>query len=203
MIDQNVPQLRPMLSLFVLLTILLGGVYPALITGIGQLSMPNQANGQLITDATGLRGSALIGQQFTDPAYLWSRPSASQYDAMASGGSNLGLLNPAWIKQQQERLATLKHANPQQTQPIPPELLQASASGLDPDVSVAAARWQAPRLAAARGVPVAVIENMIDQHTQHTTLMGQSRIHVLAFNLALDQQYPRHSSPAAAHHAAP
>lgn len=203
-IRDNLPNMRPLLSLFGVLTLLLGGVYPAIITSIGHISMPDQANGQLITDTAGIqRGSALIGQQFTDPAYLWGRPSASQYDAMASGGRNLGVLNPLWIKQQQERLATLKQANPQQHMPIPPELLQASASGLDPEVSVSAARWQAPRLAAARGVSVALIEQLIEKQTQHSTLIGQSRINVLAFNLALDQQYPRPSATVALDHAAP
>ncbi|MEC7119695.1 MAG: potassium-transporting ATPase subunit KdpC [Pseudomonadota bacterium] len=188
----SLPFWRPLLSLFVLLTLLLGLLYPMLVTGLAQWWFPQQAAGQLIVRQGQPVGSALIGQSFSQPIYLWGRPSASDYDAMASGGSNLGALNPVWIEQQQARLAELQAAHPDQTAPVPVELLQASASGLDPEISVDAANWQASRIAVARGVPVAQIEQLIATMTQAPTLQlwGQSRVNVLAFNLALDQDYP-------------
>jgi K+-transporting ATPase ATPase C chain len=188
-----VPFWRPLMSLFVLLTLLLGVAYPVLVTGLAQWWFPQQASGQIIVRQGQPIGSALIGQSFRQPTYLWGRPSASSYDAMASGGSNLGALNPVWITQQRERLARLQAAHPDQTAPVPVELLQASASGLDPEISVAAATWQANRIAAARGVSVAQIQALIAKLTQSPTaqLFGQARVNVLAFNLALDQRYPR------------
>lgn len=190
--SSSLPFWRPLLSLFVLLTLLLGLAYPMLVTGLAQWWFPQQASGQIIVRQGQPVGSALIGQSFSQPIYVWGRPSASNYDAMASGGSNLGMLNPVWIEQQQARLAGLQAAHPYQTAPVPVELLQASASGLDPDISVAAAMWQAGRIAAARGVSVAQIEQLIAVMTQAPTgqILGQARVNVLAFNLALDQDYP-------------
>lgn len=196
--------LRPMLSMFGLLTVLLGGVYPLTITLMGQAFFPEQVQGQWVADAKGnLRGSALIGQSFTRQEYLWGRPSANQYDAMASGGSNLGLLNPIWLEQQRERLAILQQAHPQQTAPVPTALLQASASGLDPDLPLQAALWQAPRVAQVRGISVQQVVDLIEQQTQHHEILGQTRVNVLAFNLALDQHYPMIVPPVVPHHAAP
>ena len=188
----NMPFWRPLLSLFILLSLLLGLAYPLLVTGLAQWWFPQQAAGQLIIRQGQPIGSALIGQSFSQPIYLWGRPSASNYDAMASGGSNLGALNPLWIEQQRERLGVLQAAHPRQMKPVPIELLQASASGLDPEISVDAAIWQAGRLAEARGVAVSQIEQLIAQMTQAPTmqLLGQTRINVLAFNLALDRDYP-------------
>ena len=146
-------QLRPAILLLLLLTVISGVVYPLLTTGLAQGLFPAQANGSLLEKQGVARGSALIGQSFTQPGYFWGRPSASgdrPYNPLASGGSNLAASNPALDKAIAERVAALRAANPQAPTAVPVELVTASASGLDPDISPDAARWQAPRIAASR-----------------------------------------------------
>ncbi len=143
-------ELRPALLLFAMLTILTGVLYPLAVTAIAQLAMPAAANGSLIVDGGRAVGSALIGQPFSDPRYLWGRPSATgpqPYNAMASSGSNLGPTNPALSAAVTERVAALRAVDPDNTAPVPIDLVTASASGLDPHISPAAARYQAARVA--------------------------------------------------------
>ncbi len=185
-------QLKIAAILFGLLTILTGLIYPALITGIAQVLFPKQANGSLITQNGQVVGSTLIGQQFDAPKYFWGRLSATgdhAYNASASGGSNLGPTNPALVKQVSDRLAALKAADPQNTLPVPVDLVTASGSGLDPDISPAAAHYQVARVARVRGLPVDTVQRLVDQYTQGRTLgfIGEARVNVLELNLALDQ----------------
>lgn len=183
-------QLRPAILLLLLLTVISGVVYPLLTTGLAQGLFPAQANGSLLEKQGVARGSALIGQSFTQPGYFWGRPSASgdrPYNPLASGGSNLAASNPALDKAIAERVAALRAANPQAPTAVPVELVTASASGLDPDISPDAARWQAPRIAASRQIPLAQVEALIDQQT-HRPLMpflGSPTVNVLQLNLAL------------------
>ncbi|MDU4127573.1 potassium-transporting ATPase subunit KdpC [Pantoea sp.] len=183
-------QLRPAILLLLLLTVISGVVYPLLTTGLAQWLFPAQANGSLLEKQGVARGSALIGQNFTQPGYFWGRPSASgdrPYNPLASGGSNLAASNPALDKAVAERVAALRAANPQAPAAVPVELVTASASGLDPDISPDAARWQAPRIAASRQLPLAQVETLIDQQT-HRPLMpflGDPTVNVLQLNLAL------------------
>lgn len=183
-------QLRPAVLLLLLLTVISGVVYPLLTTGLAQWLFPAQANGSLLEKQGVARGSALIGQNFTQPGYFWGRPSASgdrPYNPLASGSSNLAASNPALDKAVAERVAALRVANPQAPAAVPVELVTASASGLDPDISPDAARWQAPRIAASRQLPLAQVEALIDQQT-HRPLMpflGDPTVNVLQLNLAL------------------
>ncbi|HAI04229.1 K+-transporting ATPase ATPase C chain [Pantoea sp. AN62] len=183
-------QLRPAILLLLLLTVISGVVYPLLTTGLAQWLFPAQANGSLLEKQGVARGSALIGQNFTQLGYFWGRPSASgdrPYNPLASGGSNLAASNPALDKAVAERVAALRAANPQAPAAVPVELVTASASGLDPDISPDAARWQAPRIAASRQLPLAQVEALIDQQT-HRPLMpflGDPTVNVLQLNLAL------------------
>ncbi|WP_312054205.1 potassium-transporting ATPase subunit KdpC [Pantoea brenneri] len=183
-------QLRPAILLLLLLTVISGVVYPLLTTGLAQWLFPAQANGSLLEKQGVARGSALIGQNFTQPGYFWGRPSATgdrPYNPLASGGSNLAASNPALDKAVAERVAALRAANPQAPTAVPVELVTASASGLDPDISPDAARWQAPRIAASRQLPLAQVEALIEQQT-HRPLMpflGEPTVNVLQLNLAL------------------
>ncbi|WP_312758802.1 potassium-transporting ATPase subunit KdpC [Pantoea brenneri] len=183
-------QLRPAILLLLLLTVISGVVYPLLTTGLAQWLFPAQANGSLLEKQGVARGSALIGQNFTQPGYFWGRPSATgdrPYNPLASGGSNLAASNPALDKAVAERVAALRAANPQAPTAVPVELVTASASGLDPDISPDAARWQAPRIAASRQLPLAQVEALIEQQT-HRPLMpflGDPTVNVLQLNLAL------------------
>ncbi len=183
--------LRPAALLLVLLSVLTGIVYPALVTGLSALVFPRQAAGTLIERDGRVVGSALIGQPFTDPRYFWSRPSATgphPYNAAASSGSNLGPSNPAHHAAVQARIEALRAADPGNTAPIPVDLVTASASGLDPDISPAAALYQAGRVARARGVPEATVRELVVRHTSGRQLgvLGEPRVNVLALNLALD-----------------
>jgi K+-transporting ATPase ATPase C chain len=185
-------QIKIALLLFGLLAVLTGLVYPTVITLVSQVLFPAQANGSLILKNGQVVGSALIGQQFTDPKYFWGRLSDTgnfPYDASNSSGSNYGPLNPALLKQVQDRIAALKAADPGNTQPIPVDLVTASGSGLDPNISVAAARYQAGRVAGLRGLTLDQVNTLIDQNTQGPTLgfIGEARVNVLELNLALDQ----------------
>jgi len=191
-------QFRPALVALVALTIITGLIYPLLVTGIAQVAFPYQANGSIITGADGQPvGSALIGQQFDDPKYFWGRLSATgpvPYTAFnadkltGSSGSNYGPLNPALKDAVQARIDALKAADPANTLAIPVDLVTASGSGLDPQISPAAAEYQVSRVAAARGLDAARVRELVAQHTEGRTLgfLGEPRVNVLELNLALD-----------------
>ncbi len=190
-------QIRPALVSLLLLTLLTGIAYPLLVTGIAQVVFPRQANGSLIVQNGQVVGSSLIGQSFDDPKYFWGRLSATgtfPYNAFnaenltASSGSNYGPLNPALMQAVQDRIDALKTADPTNTLPIPVDLVTASASGLDPHISPAAAAYQLNRVARVRGLDPAVVQKLVDQHTQGRTLgiLGEPRVNVLELNLALD-----------------
>jgi potassium-transporting ATPase KdpC subunit len=186
--------LRPAVSLLVLMTILLGIVYPLLITGVAKLAFPRQAEGSLIDRDGQLIGSTLIGQSFSDPKYFWGRPSATTpqpYNGLASSGSNSGPLNPALLDAVKANIKALRDADPDNRQPIPVELVTASASGLDPDISPAAAQYQTARVARARKLDRARVETLIKAHQRERLfgLIGERRINVLELNLALDQTH--------------
>lgn len=181
---------KPAILLFVLLSLITGVAYPLAMFGIAQVVFSRQANGSLVVRDGKPVGSALIGQVFAAPDYFHGRPSATApvpYNAMASGGSNLGPDNPALLAAVKQRLTALRAANPDAPGPVPSELVMASASGLDPDVSPQAAQWQAPRVAHARGMTLAQVRALIAQHTRPPALgvFGEPRVNVLALNLAL------------------
>jgi potassium-transporting ATPase KdpC subunit len=185
-------QLRPALVTLFLLTLLTGLLYPLAVTGIAQASFPHQANGSLIMQNGVAVGSALIGQNFSEPKYFWGRLSATgplPYNAAASSGSNLGPLNETLFAATQARLEALKAAHPENTAPIPVDLVTASASGLDPHISPAAAQYQIPRVAAARGLDETIVRDLVAQHTEGRQfgLLGEPRVNVLLLNLALDE----------------
>ena len=184
-------QIRPALMTLLIFTILTGLVYPLVVTGIAQLVFPRQANGSLIVQNGQTVGSTLIGQPFDDPKYFWGRLSATgpyPYNAAASSGSNLGPTNPALLDEAKARIAALKAADPSNTLPIPVDLVTSSGSGLDPDISVAAALYQLPRVARLRGLSESTLRSLVDQYTQGRTLgfLGEPRVNVLRLNLALD-----------------
>jgi len=184
--------LRPAGILLLLLTLLTGLIYPMLITALAQVIFPYQANGSLITQNGQVVGSALIGQQFDDPRYFWGRLSATSgtpYNAAASSGSNLGPSNPALLAQVSARVTALKAVDPNNNLPIPVDLVTASGSGLDPDISIAAAQYQAARVARVRGLPPNQVQVLINQYTTGRTLgfLGEPRVNVLKLNLALDR----------------
>ncbi len=184
--------LRPALVLFIALGAITGLLYPLAVTGVAQAAFPSQANGSLIQGADGKPvGSELIGQAFADPKNFWGRPSATAdkpYNAVASGGSNQGPLNPALADAVKERIKALREADPQQRAEVPVDLVTASASGLDPHISPAAARWQIARVAKARGVAPEALETLVQRHTEAPFLgfLGEARVNVLELNLALN-----------------
>jgi K+-transporting ATPase ATPase C chain len=183
--------LRPALVVFGALTLLCGVLYPAAVTGIGRVAFTHQVDGSLVEAGGRTVGSSLIGQPFSQPGHFWGRPSATApmpYNAAGSGGSNQGPTNPALLDAVKERIAALKVADPGNQAPIPVDLVTASASGLDPEISVAAAEYQAARVAAARRLPVAQVRALIDRYRQEPALgfLGEARVNVLALNLALD-----------------
>jgi len=181
-------QLRPAIGLLVVLTIITGLLYPALVTAISQVVFPNQANGSFITVDGKTLGSSLIGQAFEEPKYFWGRPSAagSGYDGMASAGTNLGPTSSKLVQDVTDRVAALRAANGDA--PIPVDLVTSSASGLDPDISPEAAAYQVPRVAAARGLTEDQVRAAVARHTQSPALffLGESRVNVLELNLDLD-----------------
>ena len=182
---------RPAIVLFLLLTVLTGIAYPLVITGIAQLVFPHQAAGSLVVKDGKPIGSRIIGQSFGDREHFWSRPSATApnpYNGLASSGSNLGPLNPALTDAIKTRLAALQAADPDNKAPVPVDLVTASGSGLDPDISVAAANYQAARVARVRGLKPETVHALIAAHTQGRLLgvLGEPRINVLELNLALD-----------------
>ena len=183
--------LRPALSVFALLTALTGVAYPLLVTGIAQAAFPQAANGLVLRVDGKAVGSALIGQSFSAPRYFWGRPSATSpmpNNGVASGGSNLGSNNPALLNAVKDRVAALRSADPGNTQPVPVDLVTASGSGLDPEISLAAASYQAPRIARARGIGDTTLRALIEQQAQRPWLgiVGEPRVNVLQLNLALD-----------------
>jgi K+-transporting ATPase ATPase C chain len=186
---------RPTLVLFGALTLLCGVLYPAAVTGIGRAVFPHQAGGSLIEANGKAVGSTLIGQPFSAPGHFWGRPSATAPmadNAAGSGGSNQGPTNPALLDAVKARIDALKALAPGTHAPIPVDLVTASASGLDPEISVAAAEYQAARVAAARRLPVAQVRALIDRYRQDPALgfLGEARVNVLALNLALDGKAP-------------
>jgi K+-transporting ATPase ATPase C chain len=191
-------QLRPALILFALMAILTGILYPLSVTGIAQVAFPAQANGSIIDESGDLVGSALIGQNFSDPRYFWGRPSATSgspytpFDAHAltgSSGSNFGPLSQMLVDAVLGRVEALQVADPGNRLPIPVDLVTASASGLDPHISVAAAYYQVPRVARLRGMAEADVTTLVDRYTEGRSFgfLGEPRVNVLLLNLALDE----------------
>lgn len=183
-------ELKPAILMCLLFTLLCGGLYPAVVTGLAQTIFPRQANGSLIIDANGRTvGSSLIGQPFSGPRYFWPRPSATAefaYNPMASGGSNSGPTNPAFLATVAERIGALRATGA--TTPIPADLVLASASGLDPHISLDAARLQIPRIALARNLSEDAVAGFVANHTEgrQLGLLGEPRVNVLLLNRALD-----------------
>ncbi|CNJ31946.1 potassium-transporting ATPase subunit C [Yersinia rohdei] len=186
---------RPALVLLILLTLITGIAYPLLTTGLAKLLFAQQANGSLVMLGDEVIGSSLLGQNFTQPGYFAGRPSATAdmpYNPMASGGSNLAISNPALDKAISERVALQRQANPMQSGPVPVDLVTASGSGLDPSISLAAAYYQAPRIANVRQLPLSEVKHLIDENVQKATpnFFGESVVNVLKLNMALDAQSP-------------
>lgn len=189
-------QLRAAIVSLALLTLLTGVAYPLLITGVAQAAFPKQANGSLIEKNGKVVGSSLIGQSFDDPKYFWGRLSATldangkplPYNGGASGGSNFGPTNPALVDEVKARVDALHAADPENQTPIPIDLVTSSGSGLDPDISPAAAEWQVHRIAKARGLDDARVLALVHAHTTPRDLgfLGEPRVNVLSLNLALD-----------------
>ena len=183
--------LRPVLVLFAALTVLVGILYPLAVTGAAQALFPGQAAGSLVFKEGKPVGSDLIGQNFSDPGHFWGRPSATTpmpFNAQGSGGSNLGPLNPALVAAVRARVAALRAADPGNTAPVPVDLVTASASGLDPHISPAAARYQVARVARARGLPPEQVAALVEGRIEPATLgvVGEPVVNVLRLNLALD-----------------
>ena len=184
--------IRPAIVLFLIMTVITGVAYPLVVTGIAQAVFPDQAAGSLIVKDGKTIGSRLIGQSFSDPKYFWSRPSATgpyPYNAAASSGSNQGPLNPALTDAVKSRVEALRAVDPTNTAPVPVDLVTASASGLDPEISVATANYQAARVARARGLKPEAVQALVATHTQGKFLgvIGEPRVNVLELNLALDR----------------
>ncbi len=182
---------RPALVLFAVLSLVTGLAYPLAVTGLAQVLFPDQANGSLVKAKGVVVGSALIGQPFSQPGHFWSRPSATApdpYNAAASSGSNLGPSNPALAEAVAARIAALRAADPGNHSAVPVDLVTASASGLDPHISRAAADYQVNRVARAFGVPPQRVQALVAEHTEGTHLgfLGEPRVNVLRLNLALD-----------------
>lgn len=184
--------IRPAVSLFVLLTVVTGVVYPLAVTGVAKAAFPHQAEGSLIVKQGKVIGSSLIGQNFIEPKYFWGRPSATgpmPYNASGSGGSNQGPLNPALVEAVKGRIDALKAADPGNALPVPIDLVSTSASGLDPHISIAAAQYQAARVARVRGLSNEAVHAAITRHSEGRLfgLLGEARVNVLELNLELDQ----------------
>jgi len=193
-------QLGPALRFTIFFTVLTGLVYPGIVTGLTQMFFPHRANGSMIVVNGQVVGSSLIGQNFTKAEYFQPRPSAAGngYDATASAGSNYGPTNQKLIDRVKTSVDQFRKDNPDYAGQIPADLVTASASGLDPDISPASAQAEAPRVAKARGVTLEEVQQLIAQNTQGRTLgfLGEPRVNVLELNLALDRQFPLKSSGA-------
>jgi K+-transporting ATPase ATPase C chain len=192
--------IRPTIVLFVLLTIVTGALYPVVVTAVAQIFFSQTASGSIVAHGGRRVGSELIGQSFTSPGYFWSRPSATGphgYNAAASSGSNLGPTNPALLDAVKQRVEGLQ-ADPNTDGPPPVDLVTASASGLDPHISPAAAEYQVRRVAVARGKSVEAIHKVVAAYTEPRWLgiLGEARVNVLLLNLALDDQFGRGSTSA-------
>ena len=183
-------EIRPAILMLLLFTIICGGIYPAVVTGLAWAFFPKQARGSFLTDGKNREvGSSLIGQPFSDAKYFWGRPSASSdfgYNPMGSGGSNAGPTNPDFLKSVADRVKTLRDSGV--TGSIPADLVEASASGLDPHISPESAALQVARVAKARGLGEAQLTGLIAAHTEEPQLgfLGEPRVNVLKLNLALD-----------------
>lgn len=189
--------IRPLVTIFVVLTLATGLAYPAVMTLIGQAVFPSQANGSLIEQDGKVVGSVLIGQSFDAPKYFWGRLSATSpmpYNAAGSGGSNLGPLNPSLAAQAKARIAALRDAGTDMSQAVPVDLVTASASGLDPEISPAAAAYQIARVAKARSLPVGTVAQLVAANTagRQFGVLGEPRVNVLRINLALDAAQAAH-----------
>jgi K+-transporting ATPase ATPase C chain len=183
---------RPAISLLIVMTLLVGVLYPLVVTLVAKVAFRSEADGSLIYRDGKLVGSTLIGQSFSDPKHFWGRPSATTpqpYNALSSSGSNLGPLNPALRKQVEDNVKALRAADPGNRQPVPVDLVTASASGLDPHITPAAAYYQAARIARARSLPLEQVNALIAAHEERATLgvLGERRVNVLELNLALDR----------------
>jgi K+-transporting ATPase ATPase C chain len=186
------PMLRPLLMLFLLLTALTGLVYPLVVTGIGKLAFPNQVSGSLVVRDNKVIGSSLIAQSFQDPQYFWGRPSATSpmpNNASASSGSNFGPTNPALLDAVKARIDALKMADPDNSLPMPVDLVTSSGSGLDPDITPAAALYQVTRVARARHLDPVRLRKLVLAHVigPQWGIFGESRVNVLLLNLSLDR----------------
>ena len=184
--------IRPAITLFVLLTVVTGVIYPLVTTGVARFAFPDQAAGSLVMKDGKLVGSLLIGQNFSDPKYFWSRPSATSpmpYNAANSGGSNQGPLNPALVDAVKGRVEALKAADPDNKAPVPVDLVTVSASGLDPHISLAAAQYQMARVAKGRGLSLDAVQGVVARHVEGRLfgLLGEARVNVLELNLELDK----------------
>jgi len=184
--------LKQSLLMLVLFTVLTGAIYPLAVTGLARLTLAHQAGGSMIEHDGRAAGSELIGQPFSDPKHFWSRPSATSpwpYNASASSGSNLGPTNPALADAVSGRIKALRDADPSNAGAVPADLVTASASGLDPHISPAAAEFQVARVARARGMDPAQVRRMVERHTQGRQLgfLGEPVVNVLALNLDLDR----------------
>ena len=180
---------RKTVVMFILMTVLLGVVYPLAMVGVGKWGFPWQAQGSLLTQQGKVIGSALIGQSFNGPQYFHSRPSASDYNPMASGGSNLSQTSKQLITNIEHRVKQAQQQDAHFHQPVPVDLVTASGSGLDPDISVAAAQYQAQRVAKARHLPLATVEKMIQQATVPAQfgVLGQASVNVVKLNQSLSK----------------
>lgn len=193
-------QLAPAFRITLAMTVLTGLIYPPLVTGLCQLFFPRQANGSLIRFDGHIVGSSLIGQNFTSPQYFQPRPSAAGngYDASSSGGSDYGPTSEKLVDRVKASIQAFRQANPQYRGPIPSDLVTASASGLDPDISLASAYAEAPRVAQARNIPLSQLLRFVRTHARHRRFgfLGEPLVNVLELNLALDQTYPPHRQAA-------
>jgi|ERR1700674_1936894 potassium-transporting ATPase KdpC subunit len=185
-------EIRPVLLIFLVLTLITGVLYPLIVTGIAKVVFPSQAAGSLIQEDGKVVGSSLIGQPFSDPKYFWSRPSATSpqpYNAASSSGSNQGPTNPALSDAVKGRIEALHAADPANNAPVPTDLVTASGSGLDPHVSPAAAEYQVARVARIRALPVDKVRELVARYTEGRQLgmLGEPRVNVLLLNLALDK----------------
>jgi K+-transporting ATPase ATPase C chain len=187
-------EIKPAILMLIVFTIICGGIYPAIVTGIVQAVFPKQANGSFITDKSGqVVGSSLIGQSFSDPKYFWPRPSATAgfaYNPAGSSGSNSGPTNPAYLETVAGRVKKLRDAG--LTGPVPADLVQASASGLDPHITPEAVVVQISRVAKLRRITEEALRKLVAAHTEDRQLgfLGEPRVNVLALNLALDKLAP-------------